>query len=102
MTCRIIRARGEPFLYEEYTDKRGFCLHGNFLPETYFTICKKPIWAKLLRKQYQYSNSLPLFRQCDARQVDSSASTEALLINVLLPSGQCIRIGNCLMPLRVE
>lgn len=76
-------SKGGTVLFEEYTDKRGFCLHGNFLPETYFTVGKKPVWAKLLRKQYQYRNSLPLFRQGGARQVDSSSSTEALLINVL-------------------
>lgn len=76
-------SKGGTVLFEEYTDKCGFCMHGNFLPQTYSTIYQKPVWAKLLQKQYQYRNSLPLFRQGAARQVDSSSSTEALLINVL-------------------
>ena len=78
---------GKPptILFEPYDDGR---LHGNFLPATYRAILENSEWAPRLEKpHHQRSTALPADKKGNARELDSSNSSDALLMNVLCYPG---------------
>ena len=62
-------------------------LHGNFLPATYRAILGNEAWRKRLHKRHQRANVLPAERRATARELDSSHSSDALLMNVFCYPG---------------
>ena len=56
--------------------------HGNFIPGSYRAILKRPEWQRRLRKVHaQQNHSLPK-GNCVWRELDSSMSSDALLMNI--------------------
>ena len=66
-------------LYRE--DEAGH--HGNFLPATYRSIQVTPDWARRLTKVHTSARRALLSRDPDRRELDSSNSSDALLMNVV-------------------
>lgn len=82
----------------------GKSRHGNFIELSYRAILANPPWAERLEKPHSQRRALPEDRQADAKELDSSNSSDALLMNCfcyptastliferllpLLPSGQ--------------
>ena len=65
-------------LYRE--DDAG--VHGNFLPESYSAIKGKPAWNRRLTKVHTSARRALLSRDTNRRELDSSNSSDALLMNV--------------------
>jgi hypothetical protein len=56
--------------------------HGNFFPETYAAILKRPEWRKRLEKPHTGRRHLPRHESSKWRELDSCTSSDALLMNV--------------------
>jgi len=56
--------------------------HGNFLPSTYRRIQQTPAWARRLTKVHTTARRALLSRDPDRRELDSSNSSDALLMNI--------------------
>ena len=61
-------------------------LHGNFLDYSYRAILKNQHWAKRLKKPHQRIDALPPEEQ-EAKECDSSNSSDALLMNIFCYPG---------------
>ena len=67
--------------------------HGNFNDESYAAILANASWAKRLEKPHsQRLKALPKDRQGDAKELDSSNSSDALLMNCFCYPGSAKRI----------
>lgn len=60
----------------------GGCQHGNFHKASYESILSHPNWEKRLHKIHPNRNTLPAERQPTAKELDSSNSSDALLMNI--------------------
>lgn len=60
--------------------------HGNFLDEAYRAICARPEWQRRLNKVHAQTRSLPKSER-RWRELDSSMSSDALLMNVFCAPG---------------
>lgn len=56
--------------------------HGNFCPASYEAILANPEWRRRLPKPHQRKDALPEEHRDAARELDSSNSSDALLMNV--------------------
>ena len=72
--------------------------HGNFIDDSYAAILANPTWAKRLRKAHSQRHALPEDRRGDARQLDSSNSSDALLMNCFCYPGAAARIFHSFQP----
>ena len=61
--------------------------HGNFLDASYRAICGNPEWARWLQKAHTQRLALPEERRAEAMELDSCASSDALLMNVFCYPG---------------
>ncbi len=75
-------SKGGTVFFEPYIDKSGNTRHGNFCDASYNMIYKNPTWAGCLKKTLVHRNSLPLYKQSVASELDSSSSSSALLMNI--------------------
>jgi hypothetical protein len=66
-------------MFESYN---GGKLHGNFLPASFSAIRKNADWLSRLNKQHSQRKSLPEYKRNNAKELDSSNSSDALLMNV--------------------
>ena len=82
-------------LFPAAPDKRR---HGNFIDEAYAAILANPSWARRLEKRHSRRNALPADRRDDARELDSSNSSDALLMNCFCYPGAAERIFDSLLP----
>lgn len=73
-------SRGTPptVLFHPHGENR----HGSFLPATYRKILATPDWNRRLEKAHSQRSALPAERQDMARELDSSTSSDALLMNL--------------------
>ena len=65
--------------FEPYDDDSR---HGNFLPSTYSAIRRNSIWRRRLDKVHAQARSLPRNERGLWRELDSCASSDALLMNI--------------------
>jgi hypothetical protein len=66
-----------------YMPSEDAARHGNFLPQTYQAILKNPAWRKRLDKPHTSAwRALPRDGRRRWRELDSSTSSDALLMNV--------------------
>jgi hypothetical protein len=56
--------------------------HGNFLDSTYKAILNSTDWSARLEKPHQRITALPAAEQANAKELDSSTSSDALLMNI--------------------
>jgi hypothetical protein len=61
--------------------------HGNFLPESYHSILSHKFWRKRLRKVHTQARSCLPFIDRTWRELDSSNSSDALLMNIFCYPG---------------
>jgi hypothetical protein len=62
--------------------------HGNFLPSTYKAILRNPNWRRRLQKVHaQFHKSVPRYENGIRRELDSSTSSDALLMNAFCHPG---------------
>jgi len=66
-------------LFEPYDNGNR---HGNFHPESYAAILENPEWRKCLDREHPYPEALPHDRRHKARELDSAASSAALLMTI--------------------
>jgi hypothetical protein len=71
-------------LFEPFADGAR---HGNFLDDSYAAILRHPAWAARLLKTHSRKNALPEEKRSTARELDSSNSSDALLMNILCYPG---------------
>ena len=72
--------------------------HGNFIDASYAAIRANPIWAARLEKPHSQRRFLPEDRRHDARELDSSNSSDALLMNCFCYPGSDARIFRSFLP----
>ena len=72
--------------------------HGNFIDASYEAIRENPTWARRLEKSHGQRRALPEDQRHDARELDSSNSSDALLMNCFCYPGSCARIFSKLLP----
>ncbi len=65
-------------LFHPFGDGR----HGNFLDRSYRAICEHSRWGERLEKPHPQPGALPPDRRAGARELDSSTSSDALLMNI--------------------
>jgi hypothetical protein len=63
-------------------EENGNQRHGNFLDVSYRSILKRPDWRTRLEKPHPSPQSLPMSMRGEARELDSSNSSDALVMNV--------------------
>ena len=56
--------------------------HGNFIPASYQAILRRPEWRRRLRKVHSQGNHALPKADCIWRELDSSMSSDALLMNI--------------------
>ena len=66
--------------------------HGNFIEKSYTAILANPVWGRRLEKAHSQRRALPEKRRDDARELDSSNSSDALLMNCFCYPGSAERI----------
>jgi len=66
-------------MFEPY---EGGLLHGNFLPASYKAILDNPLWSLRLKKPHQQAKAVPMEKRAQANELDSSNSSDALLMNI--------------------
>lgn len=71
-------------IFEPYN---GNALHGNFLASSYQAILAHPLWKARLQKRHPKSQALPADKQGQAKELDSSNSSDTLLMNVFCYPG---------------
>lgn len=59
-----------------------FGVHGNFLDASYQAIKASPFWRRRLEKVHTTARRVLLSRDCDRSELDSSNSSDALLMNI--------------------
>ena len=72
--------------------------HGNFIDDSYAAILENPTWAKRLERAHPQRRALPEDRRADARELDSSNSSDALLMNCFCYPEAATRIFQSLLP----
>ncbi|MBZ5498899.1 MAG: hypothetical protein LAP85_21080 [Acidobacteriia bacterium] len=89
------RSRGTPatVLFQQSTDGAS---HGNFFEEAWDAITADREWSRRLEKRHTKSNALPLEYQTSAKELDSSNSSDALLMNCFCYPGACVRLAEVL------
>src|SRR2546430_2972570 len=70
-------------IFEPYAEHSS---HGNFMPESYRAIAANPAWRKRLEKIHTGKFFAP-DREGRARELDSCASSDALLMNIFCHPG---------------
>jgi len=70
--------------------------HGNFFEPAWSAINANPEWAKRLLKSHAQRKALPPQHQANARETDSSNSSDALLMNCVCPPGASAAIAELL------
>lgn len=83
-------------LFEEAPDGGT---HGNFHPKSWLRILENPEWANRLSKPHQRKSALPPEKQERAREMDSSNSSDALLMNCFCFPGASGRMLGTRRPL---
>jgi hypothetical protein len=76
--------------------------HGNFFDEAWAAIRANPEWARRLEKPHPRSAALPPEYQATARELDSSNSSDALLMNFFCYPGASVRLARALGAAPVE
>lgn len=76
--------RSPTILFESY---ESGALHGNFLDVSYQAILRNPSWRRRLEKPHPRKDALPEEKRASARELDSSASSDALLMNIFCHPG---------------
>ena len=71
--------------------------HGNFIDDSYAAILENPTWAKRLEKVHPRCGALPEDRR-DAKELDSSNSSDALLMNCFCYPRAAARIFQSFLP----
>ena len=66
--------------------------HGNFIDNSYAAILASPTWAKRLEKAHSQRRALPEDRRDNSMELDSSNSSDALLMNCFCYPGAATRI----------
>lgn len=76
----IYRSHGKApvVLFEALADRSA---HGNFQLASWQAICKSPDWSRRLEKAHSRRSALPQTKAVTARELDSSNSSDALLMN---------------------
>ena len=72
--------------------------HGNFIDDSYAAILENPTWAKRLQKAHPRRHALPEDRRDDAKELDSSNSSDALLMNCFCYPRTAARIFGSFLP----
>jgi hypothetical protein len=72
------RGRAPVVLFEACEDRSA---HGNFLPASWKAICEFPEWARRLEKPHSQRSAVPAAKASTAKELDSSNSSDALLMN---------------------
>ena len=72
--------------------------HGNFIEKSYTAILANPVWGKRLEKVHSQRGALPENRRDGARELDSSNSSDALLMNCFCYPGAAERIFQSFLP----
>ena len=72
--------------------------HGNFNDTSYAAILANAEWAERLKKSHSQRRALPEDRQADAKELDSSNSWDALLMNCFCYPGAAERIFQDCLP----
>ena len=62
-------------------EPHGAKCHGNFEPHSWLAICARPEWSHRLGKPHSRQRALPLEKRATAKELDSSNSSDALLMN---------------------
>ena len=76
-------------LFEQTPDGAG---HGNFHPDSWHAILADEAWRGRLEKRHSQPQALPSEKASEARELDSSNSSDALLMNCFCPEGAAQRI----------
>jgi hypothetical protein len=71
--------------------------HGNFISASYHTILKRPEWRRRLQKVHSQGNHFLPKEDCVWRELDSSMSSDALLMNIFCYPGVTRRRELCLL-----
>jgi hypothetical protein len=85
----LSRGRSPTVLFEVAADGSG---HGNFLPESWRAIAANPVWGTRTRKSHSQPGALPEEKRSSVRELDSSNSSDALLMNCFCYPGAAARI----------
>lgn len=85
---RYYRSLGQNYtvLFESEPDGSG---HGNFHPDSWRMIQSDPEWSRRLSKRHSQSAALPESKRNTACELDSSNSSDALLMNCFCFPGAC-------------
>lgn len=70
----------------------GTCRHGNFNDESYAAILSNTSWEERLKKRHPRPDALPKDRRANAMELDSSNSSDALLMNCFCYPGSAEQI----------
>ena len=68
-------------------------LHGNFHPASWSSINSNPLWQKRLGKVHPKKDALPQAKRANAKELDSSNSSDALLMNIFCFPGSLTRLS---------
>lgn len=90
-THEVSFGRGESVLY----DAAGAEGHGNFLPASFRRILADPAWARRLEKSYTGDSWMPRVNDRQRHELDTAASSDALLMNVFCYPGVLRRRALC-------
>lgn len=85
----LSRGRSPTVLFEVAADGSG---HGNFLAESWRAIAANPVWGTRARKPHSQPGALPEEKRSSVRELDSSNSSDALLMNCFCFPGAAARI----------
>lgn len=85
----LSRGRSPTVLFEVAADGSG---HGNFHPESWRAIAADPAWSMRVRKPHSQPGALPEDKRSSVRELDSSNSSDALLMNCFCFPGAAARI----------
>jgi hypothetical protein len=66
--------------------------HGNFILESWRAIAENPAWGTRVRKPHSQPGALPEEKRSNVRELDSSNSSDALLMNCFCFPGAAARI----------
>jgi hypothetical protein len=83
------RGRSPTVLFESAADGSS---HGNFHPESWRAIAANPAWETRIRKPHSQPGALPEEKRSSVRELDSSNSSDALLMNCFCFPGAAARI----------
>ncbi len=80
------RSKGKQSMTLFSTSQDGLT-HGNFITESFQSIKENPSWERRLSKSHSQRRALPGTHKNSANELDSSASSDALLMNVFCYPG---------------